>query len=64
MTRNRIGGMLHYEHLANLHRPADPERLRAEVRRLAADGLRPADISVALRLPLDSVRNLLAEATR
>ena len=55
------GGVLVYERLANLHRPTDPEKLRAEVRRLAASGLKPADISVALRLPLDAVRNLLVE---
>ena len=49
-----------YRVLANLHRP-DEAGLRAEVRRLAADGLRPADIATALRLPLDAVLNLLAE---
>ena len=44
---------------ANRHRP-DQDGLRAEAQRLHREGLRPADIAQALRVPLDQVLNWLA----
>lgn len=56
-----IGGVLRYDLLAQLHRPADPVDLQAEVRRLAGEQrLTAADISIALRLSLPQVREMLA----
>jgi hypothetical protein len=56
----RIGGTLDYSKLAMQHRPTDPERLAAEVRRLAEQGLTATDISSALRVDLAAVRTMLA----
>lgn len=50
-----------YELLAQLYRPTDREIMAKEVRRLAACGLKPVDISVALRLDLSQVREILAK---
>ena len=47
-----IGGQLDYHKLAQLHRPTDTRSLAAEVLRLNREGLTPADIAQALRLPL------------
>ena len=64
MTCNSIGGDLDlaaYAALAAANRPTDPALLAAEIRRLAASGLKPRDIASALRLPLDTVVNALAD---
>lgn len=61
-ARNAIGGTLTYAALAQLHRPDDPKRLAAEIRRLQSDGLTPQDIATALRLPLDQVINTINPA--
>jgi hypothetical protein len=58
MTRS-IGGLLDYARLAELNRPADGDALAREVRRLLRDGLKPRDISIALRLDLAHVLELL-----
>ena len=50
-----------YTKRANFHRPTDPTELEAEMRRLRAEGLKPRDISVALRLDLGAVLNALRE---
>lgn len=59
MTRKRIGGVLEYQLLADLHRP-DPEGLRREALRLRRDGLTVRDVAVALRLSEATVREWLA----
>jgi len=41
--------------LATLHRPSDSEALAREARRLHAAGLKPRDVSTALKLPLGEV---------
>jgi DNA-directed RNA polymerase specialized sigma24 family protein len=51
-----------YAALAQLHRPSNPEQLAAEIRRLRGSGLSPRDIATALRLSLDEVVNILADA--
>ncbi len=48
-----------YDRLASQHRPTDPAAIAAEIRRLVAGGLRPRDVSVALRLDLAAVLNAL-----
>lgn len=68
MTPPPIGGSLgmrelaaltgNYDQRAQRHRPTGSD-LEAEIRRLRVDGLTAVDISVALRLPLDFVRNVL-----
>lgn len=45
---NRIGGDLDYAKLAQHHRPADPAALTGEIRRQAAQGLKPRDIASAI----------------
>jgi len=56
-----IGGPLRYDLLAQQHRPTEPAALQAEVRRLANEQrLSASDISVALRLSLPQVREMLA----
>ena len=63
-TRRNLAGTLglaEYSALAQLHRPTDPAELAAEIRRLAATGLRARDISTALRLPHDHVVNASAQ---
>lgn len=52
---SQIGGVMDYRVLARLHRPTDPAALNAELSRLRATGLTPADISVALGLALPAV---------
>jgi len=62
MTRRNIGGDLDlaaYAALAQRHRPTDPAALAGEIQRLAASGLKARDIATALRLPLDTVVNVL-----
>lgn len=54
-----IPGALDYAALSQLHRPTDPQALASEVRRLATTGLKPIDISVALRIDPASVREML-----
>lgn len=46
--RRRIAGQLDAAALAALHKPADPETLAREARRLARDGLQLLDIAAAL----------------
>lgn len=61
--RNTIGGRLgmqEYAVLANLHRPTDPEALTAEIHQLHRGGLKPLDISTALRLSVVQVAAVLA----
>lgn len=48
-----------YRARAELHRPADPGAIAAEVRRMAASGLTAADVASALRLPLGDVLEAL-----
>jgi hypothetical protein len=58
-----IGGTLNYARLSQQHRPTDHAQLAAEIRRLASDqNLTPIDISVALRIELAMVRELLVGA--
>jgi hypothetical protein len=60
-AQKSIGGALRYDLLAQLHRPTDPTALQIEVRRLAGEQrLSPSDISVALRLSLPQVREMLS----
>jgi hypothetical protein len=49
-----------YAARAELHRPADPEAIAAEIRRLAATGLTPRDVAVALRLDVQAVHFALS----
>ncbi len=58
MTRT-IGGNLDLETMRVLYRPHDPAKLGAEVRRLAATGLKPRDISAALHMGLPDVLDAL-----
>jgi hypothetical protein len=53
--RASIGGALDYRRLAELHKPADAAAIAAEIRRLHGDGLKPRDISIALRISLETV---------
>lgn len=62
MNKN-IGGVMDYALLAKKHMPADPAVLRAEVCRLAASGLKPMDISVALRMSLPHVLEAIRGAS-
>ena len=56
-----FGGITHYDMLAQMHRPTDPEALRQEVNRLAtSQGLTAADLATALRINLAQVREMLA----
>jgi hypothetical protein len=48
-----------YQQRAQEHRPADPEQLGAEVRRLAASGLKPRDIAQATGLHIGAVLQAL-----
>lgn len=52
MTHQTIGGQLDYHRLAQIYRPTDTRSLAAEVLRLNREGLTPADIAQALRVPL------------
>jgi hypothetical protein len=52
-------GLREYELLAGKYRPTDPAALNAEIRRLAATGLKAADIAVALRLSHEYCMNVL-----
>ena len=45
--------------LAELHKPTDPAAIVAEIRRLSGTGLKPRDISNALRLDLGAVLEAL-----
>jgi hypothetical protein len=53
-------GAADYVRRAQAHRPTDPEAIAAEVRRLAASGLRPADVATALRMNPAAVLEALA----
>lgn len=46
---------------ADRHRPRDPGVLAAELRRLRSTGLTPRDLASAMRMPLATVHELLAE---
>jgi hypothetical protein len=59
MTRPTIGGPIDYRRLAELHRPADPNRLATEIRRLHRDGLTAQDIAAALRIDVVQVATIL-----
>jgi hypothetical protein len=59
MTRPTVGGPLNYAALAQLHRPADPNRLATEIRRLHRDGLTAQDIATALRIDVVQVATVL-----
>lgn len=50
-----IPGKLDYTKLAQRHRPADPEAIGAEIRRQAAQGLKPRDIASAIGVHIDIV---------
>jgi hypothetical protein len=50
---------LDWRQMANLHRPTDPALLAAEMQRLAAQGLTPRDISVALAIDIGVVLEAL-----
>ena len=59
--KRTVPRLLDYAALAQLHRPTDPAALQAEVRRLASQQrLSATDISVALRVSLPQVREMLA----
>ena len=55
-----IGGPVRYDILAQMHKPKTAEAMCREVRRLASTGLSPMDISVALRLNVATVREMIA----
>jgi DNA-binding CsgD family transcriptional regulator len=57
MTRSAI----EYQQQAVMHRPSDPQQLRAEVLRLMGQGWTTRDVAVALRLHVPAVLNLLAD---
>ena len=62
-TARNVGGTLDWRVLAgdrDLHRPSNPALVAAEVRRLAATGLKANDISIALRLHPTDVHAALA----
>ena len=61
MTRTTVGGTLEYAALAQLHRPTSPEAIAVEIRRLHAEGLKPRDIAVALRLGLTQVLEAIGD---
>lgn len=48
-----------YHHRATRHRPDNPADLGAEVRRLAASGLKPRDIASALGISVPEVVGML-----
>lgn len=52
-----------YGERADMHRPADPGVMAAEICRLAANGLKPHDIAGALRVGLGVVYEALRGAT-
>lgn len=56
-----IGGVMDYSKLAQQHRPQTDDALRAEVQRLHDTGLTAQDIHIALRLPLETVMEWLAQ---
>lgn len=45
-----------FERRANLHRPTSRDALAAEIRRLVASGLKPADVAGALRISMAEVQ--------
>lgn len=56
--------LVSYRERADRHRPADPERLSAEIRHLAEQGLTPRDIAGHMRLDVAAVRQLLEKPSR
>jgi transposase-like protein len=51
-----------WRQLADLHRPTDEAAIGAEIRRLYQTGLKPRDISSALRLDISTVIQALARS--
>lgn len=49
-----------YNQRAQANRPSDPTAIAAEVRRLRKDGLKPRDISTALRVGITEVLEALS----
>ena len=66
MSVRNIGGPLGMEYtmLSQQHRPTDPQAMAAEIKRLRSTGLSARDISVALRLLLTDVIDVLGESGR
>jgi hypothetical protein len=60
MTR-RIGGLIDYEALRQLHRPQSRTALAAAIREMHQRGLLPRDIAMHLRMDLGDVIDLLRE---
>ena len=60
IRHQRIAGRLDYRALAEMNRPSDPAKIAAEIFRLHEGGLTTNDISMALRMPLDTVINIIA----
>ena len=58
---SRIGGMVDYQRLADLHRPSNSAQIAMEIRRLKADGLKPRDFAVALRIDVAAVLQVIEE---
>jgi hypothetical protein len=48
-----------WTHLAQLHRPTDPQLIATEVRSLYRQGLKPRDIAVALKIGVPAVLQVL-----
>lgn len=55
------GIQLDYQRLAELHRPSDTQAIGQEIRRLHSTGLTAQDISVALRINLAQVLEIVGE---
>ena len=49
-----------WTHLAQMHRPTGPIAIAAAVRQLAAQGLKPHDISATLHLGIAAVNQALS----
>ena len=58
--RQMIAG-IEYADRARMYAPSDREALAAAIRKLRHDGMRPRDISVALRLDLGAVVEALRD---
>jgi hypothetical protein len=58
-AQRNIGGVLDYRALANALRPTDQSQIQTEIRRLYSNGLKPRDISAALRIDLSAVLTAL-----
>lgn len=62
MSRLHIAGQLDYARLAQQHRPADDATLAANARALATQGLIERDISDALQVGIEDVRQWLQQS--